>query len=123
MYGFSNAVLATGLLLVFGCYVIFRSYLKLRHIPGPFWARLTNIQRILWVRSGRAHVLHQHVHQQFGDVVRFGPNMVSVSDPAAIATIYPTRTGIPKVNRLIRAIEWEVKWSTLQRLMSLLDIG
>lgn len=97
MYGVSNALLAIALLISFCCYVIFQPYLKLRHIPGPLWARFTNLQRVLWVQSRRAHVLHQQVHEKFGNVVLFGPNMVSVSDPAAIAAIYPTRAGIPKV--------------------------
>ncbi|KAB8073082.1 cytochrome P450 [Aspergillus leporis] len=32
----------------------------------------------------------------YGPVVRFGPNIVSVSDPRAIPTIYPSRPGFPK---------------------------
>ena len=74
-----------------------RTYWRLRHIPGPFWARVTNLQRVSWVRSRRAHEIHMELHDKYGDCVRFGPNMVSDSDPAAIATVYPIRPGFPKV--------------------------
>ena len=37
------------------------------------------------------------MHEQYGDVVRFGPNMVSISDPSVISTVYPMRAGFPKV--------------------------
>lgn len=117
MFGVSNAILAIALLITFCCYVGFRPYLKLRHVPGPLWARFTNLQRVLWVQSGQAHAHHQKVHEKFGNVVLFGPNMVSVSDPAAIATIYPTRAGIPKV-RWVDPVVFIVR-----RLMSLLHIG
>ena len=96
---YSMNVLALLLLFLVSCvlYTILRSYRKLRHIPGPFWARLTNLQRVSWVRSRRAHEIHMNLHVKYGDCVRFGPNMVSVSDPAAIATVYPMRSGFPKV--------------------------
>lgn len=74
-----------------------RTYWKLKDIPGPFFAKFTNLQRVLWVRSKRSHAIHQELHQRFGSVVRFGPNMVSISDPAAIAQVYPMRPGLPKV--------------------------
>ncbi|KAL8741881.1 MAG: hypothetical protein Q9190_005560 [Brigantiaea leucoxantha] len=78
-------------------YQISSSYWQLKDIPGPFWARFTNLQRVWWVRSKRAHEIHMSLHQEYGDCVRFGPNMVSVADPVAIPTIYPIRPGFPKV--------------------------
>src|SRR4030088_528640 len=65
-----------------------RSYLRLRHVPGPFLASLTNIPRLSWVLSNRAHDIHIALHKKYGPLVRFGPNMVSVQDPAEISTIY-----------------------------------
>jgi hypothetical protein len=98
MPGLSNSVLT-----VFGVVVTcllaasFRVSWRLKHIRGPFYARFTNLQRVWWVKTGCAHEIHQRVHRQYGDVARFGPNMVSVADPAAIPTVYPTRPGFPKV--------------------------
>ncbi|KAK5628281.1 hypothetical protein RRF57_003996 [Xylaria bambusicola] len=75
---------------------LFRTWWPLRRIPGPFWAKFTNLQRVAWVKSGHAHLIFQKMHNKYGAVVRMGPNMVSVSDPKAIPTIYPMRAGVPK---------------------------
>ncbi len=66
----------------------FHSYFRLRHVPGPFIAAWTNLPRLSWVLSNRAHDIHIQLHRQYGKMVRFGPNMVSISDPAEIPTIY-----------------------------------
>ncbi|KAL5333961.1 cytochrome P450 [Aspergillus crustosus] len=72
------------------------TYSRLRHIPGPFWARFTNLQRVSWVRTKRAHEIHHELHNKYGEVVRFGPDMVSLSNPAWIPVLYPARAGFPK---------------------------
>ncbi|CAG7958566.1 unnamed protein product [Penicillium salamii] len=72
------------------------TYWRLRYVPGPLWARLTNLQRVWWVKTGRAHEIHNEMHDKYGTFVRFGPNTVSVSDPEAIATLYPMRMGFVK---------------------------
>lgn len=77
-----------------------RSYLTLRHVPGPFWAAWTNLPRLSWVLSNRAHDIHIQLHRQYGKLVRFGPNMVSVSDPAEIPTIYGFSPIFEKVSKL-----------------------
>ena len=73
------------------------SYLRLRQVPGPFLAAWTNFPRVSWVLSKRAHEIHIGLHERYGDLVRFGPNMVSVADPREIPTIYPMRPGFVKV--------------------------
>ncbi|OAL64901.1 hypothetical protein A7C99_4337 [Trichophyton rubrum] len=52
-----------------------KSYYRLSHIPGPFFARFTNIPRLLWVKSFNAHRIHIDLHKKYGPIVRFGPNM------------------------------------------------
>lgn len=59
-----------------------------RGVPGPFWARWTNLARFWWVVGGRAHEIHISLHEKHGRLVRMGPSMVSVADPAEIRTIY-----------------------------------
>lgn len=81
-------MLVAGLATVLFAMQCFRTWFQLRHVPGPFWAKLTNIPRMGWVLSNRAHDIHIEQHRRYGPVVRFGPNMVSVSDPAEIGTIY-----------------------------------
>ncbi|SPQ24135.1 4694387b-5c2e-410e-8096-87984d3615cd [Thermothielavioides terrestris] len=63
-------VVASGLV-----FYLFRVYWRLRHIPGPFWAKFSDVQRVLWVTTRNAHVFHQRAHERYGDAVRFGPNM------------------------------------------------
>ncbi|OTA53098.1 putative benzoate 4-monooxygenase cytochrome P450 [Hypoxylon sp. EC38] len=75
---------------------LWRTWWRLRHIPGPFPASITNFQRVSWVKTKRAHLILQDVHEKYGEVVRIGPNMVSFSNPEAIPTVYTTRSGFPK---------------------------
>lgn len=67
---------------------LLRSYFKLRRIPGPFLAAWSNIPRFYWVWTRRAHEIHIALHEQYGKLVRVGPNTVSVGDPAEIHNIY-----------------------------------
>jgi hypothetical protein len=66
----------------------FHSYVLLRQVPGPFLAALSNLPRVSWILSNQAHDIHIDLHQKYGKLVRFGPNMVSVSDPAEIPNLY-----------------------------------
>ncbi|KAK0723562.1 putative cytochrome P450 oxidoreductase [Lasiosphaeria miniovina] len=75
---------------------LFRTWWRLRHVPGPIWANFTNIQRVLWVTTGRSHEIHRDMHTKYGEVVRFAPNMVSLGNPAWIPQLYPIRPGFPK---------------------------
>ena len=94
----NTAVIIGGLLTAAVFAQLFRTYWRLRHIPGPFLAKFTNFQRVYWVTTGKAHEIHQQVHDKYGDFVRFGPGMVSICDPAAIPAVYPMRPGFPKVS-------------------------
>ncbi|KAI1423699.1 putative benzoate 4-monooxygenase cytochrome P450 [Xylaria sp. FL1777] len=74
----------------------FISWFRLRHIPGPLLPSLTNLPRVFWVKTGQSQNYHKQLHQKYGEVVRMGPNMVSISNPEAIPILYPTRPGFPK---------------------------
>ena len=76
---------------------LFRSWLRLRHIPGPRTASLTNLVRRSWVKTGDAHQIHTDLHRKYGTVVRSGPNAVMVSQPKAIDTIYGFKNRLEKV--------------------------
>jgi hypothetical protein len=67
---------------------LIRTWATLRHVPGPFWSKITNIPRVRWVLSNRAHDYHIALHEKYGPLVRFGPNMVSIGDPAEIPNVY-----------------------------------
>lgn len=82
------------------CLWSLHSYILLRHVPGPLAAAWTNLLRMSWVLSDRAHEMHIDLHQKYGKLVRFGPNMVSVGDPAEIQTIYNFTVKFAKVNTM-----------------------
>ena len=69
---------------------------SLNKLPGPFWARYTNLWRLLSVYKGHSDLTQLHLHRKHGDFVRIGPNCVSISDPSYIKTIYPTRDPLIK---------------------------
>ncbi|KAL9079843.1 MAG: hypothetical protein Q9157_001299 [Trypethelium eluteriae] len=80
-------ILAAAAIFVAVCNTLY-SYLRLRHIPGPRSAALSNLVRRSWVKTGDAHHIHTNLHRQYGPVVRYGPNAIMVSDPGAIEKIY-----------------------------------
>ena len=96
-------VAAAFLSILLCLYRVLRSYLRLSHVPGPLLASLSNVSRVSWALSGRAHNKHIDLHQRYGDLVRFGPNMISVGDPGEIPTLYPLKSGFIKVRIIERA--------------------
>lgn len=87
-------LLALPILLTF---LLLPRYLRLRHIPGPPLASLSNLWAFIKIYRGeRYHLFIQELHKQYGPVVRWGPNRVSYSQPAAIPIIYGTQNVFPK---------------------------
>jgi hypothetical protein len=116
------ALAGLGLLLL--CWAFLhqlRVYYRLRHFPGPFVARFTNLQRVFWVQTARSHEIHMQMHNRYGDFVRMGPNMISISDPKLILVVYPIRPGVPKVRyvnnyRVVTMLMYSLSTSTGQLL-------
>ena len=81
---------------------------RLRRIPSPFFASLTNLPRLLWVRNGDAGATHVALHRKYGHLVRIGPNMISVSDSVEIPNIYSFNGKFPKSD-FYRALSFYVK--------------
>ncbi|KAK0727800.1 cytochrome P450, partial [Lasiosphaeria miniovina] len=75
---------------------LFRSWEKQRHVPGPFLASITNLPRLGWAWSGKAHETYISLHDKYGKLVRIGPNCVSVGDPHEIQKIYGTGVNMGK---------------------------
>lgn len=68
----------------------------LRSIPGPFLARLSNLWRFVDACKGHHERTIIQLHQQYGSVVRIGPNVVSVADPAAIEPVLGLKANFDK---------------------------
>jgi len=80
-----------GAVLLITRYVLAYLQSPLKSIPGPFLAKFSDIWRFL-NHYGQTHIETQRkLHEQHGDIVRLGPNTVSVADASLIKTIYNTR--------------------------------
>jgi hypothetical protein len=84
------------LILLFFLRILF-IYSRLALIPGPFLAGLTDIWRYYARNSPGYGERMLNLHRKYGTLVRIGPNMISVSDPGAISTIYDTKNVWRKV--------------------------
>ncbi|KAM0697897.1 hypothetical protein Q7P36_002751 [Cladosporium allicinum] len=60
----------------------------LRNLPGPLLARFSGLHRLFMVGGGNGPAGYRKLHQQYGPIVRVGPNHVAVSDPSAIPIVY-----------------------------------
>ncbi|KAF2465305.1 cytochrome P450 [Lindgomyces ingoldianus] len=78
------------ILLLIQCVFAYLSS-PLRTLPGPFLAKFSDVWRLL-NHYNRQHIkTQQKLHEKYGNVVRIGPNAVSLSDVSLVKTIYSTR--------------------------------
>ena len=75
------------------------TYLRspLKKIPGPFWAKFSDLWRLINAYEKKHITTQQQLHEKYGDYVQLGPNVVSVADPNLVKTIYSTRGTFLKV--------------------------
>lgn len=71
----------------------------LRQIPGPFVASFSNLWKIQAVWNENMHRENVRVHEDYGPIVRIGPNHVSVADPQSMKAIYGVQNVFRKVRR------------------------
>ena len=87
-----------GAVLLITQYVFAYLQSPLKNIPGPFLAKFSNLWRFL-NHYRQTHIETQRqLHEKHGDVVRLGPNTVSIADANLIKTIYNTRGTFLKVS-------------------------
>ncbi|ORY70305.1 cytochrome P450 [Pseudomassariella vexata] len=73
-----------------------RSWYRLRHIPGPFLASISNLWMVKNVLSGRLHEVLKDVSDRYGPLVRIGPNEVLTTDPEVIRMMNSVRSPYTK---------------------------
>lgn len=74
--------------------------IALKEIPGPFFAKFTNLWRFVISLRGQGTTIQRKLHNKHGPVVRLGPTYVSLSDPAVISQIYSTKGDFIKVCKI-----------------------
>lgn len=94
------SLLPVALVLIGGSYFLLRLFQSftspLRDIPGPFWTRFSKLWYLKHVKQGHFEKENIQLHKQYGPVVRLGPNLYSISDAAAVKTVYGTGSKFPK---------------------------
>ena len=90
-----------GLLMAYITYQ--RFFHSLASVPGPFHASLSRLWMTQHSWNGDMNTTMIDLHKKHGSLVRTGPNEVSVSDLAAIKTIYGAGTKF-------RKSEWYSVW-------------
>src|SRR5881275_1004379 len=79
----------TFLTLLTAAYLFHNRYQKgLAKYPGSFLASLTDWWRFFDVYGRRPERTHIRLHEEYGDVVRLGPNTLSFGSPEALKAIY-----------------------------------
>jgi hypothetical protein len=71
---------------------------KLRQFPGPIWAAHTDLWRVyqLWTRRMPDTMLQ--MHEEYGPVVRIGPNDLSFQSADVFNDVYKAGRKFPKSN-------------------------
>ena len=75
-------------ILVCGYVVYYRYLHPLSQYPGPFLASLTKLWKVYHFTTLHLSEKLVQVHEQYGEVVRVGPNELSFRTPQALAPIY-----------------------------------
>lgn len=66
----------------------------LRHVPGPFWARASDIPSWYYTAHGKRHIWLWQLFQIYGKRVRVAPNLVLFCDPEAHSAIYGMKSNV-----------------------------
>ncbi|KAI0126728.1 cytochrome P450 [Xylariales sp. AK1849] len=74
----------------------FRSWYRLRHIPGPFLASISIAWMVRRALSGRFHEHLKDVSEKYGPLVRIGPNELLSTDPEVLRMMSAARSPYTK---------------------------
>lgn len=74
----------------------FRSWYRLRHIKGPFWATMTDFWLIRRTYKGEIYSHLGQVCKDYGPIARIGPNYVLCGDPSEIRRLWAVRSGFDR---------------------------
>lgn len=70
-----------------------RVFSPLSKIPGPFWASMSPLWKLVAFRRGDFHLTILKLHEEYGPAVRIAPSEVIIADGSAIRQIYSTTEG------------------------------
>ena len=88
--------LAVGFGLINYLYAYFVTNSPFQRIPGPFFAKFTNLWMYQVARGNTMIDTIDELHKKNGKVVRIGPQQFSIADDAALPIIYGHGNGLLK---------------------------
>ncbi|KAK0369863.1 cytochrome P450 oxidoreductase, partial [Colletotrichum costaricense] len=83
----------------------------LRSVPGPLLARYTDFWYFHRLKQGKFEKVNQELHEQYGPIVRYGPNRYSINDAEALKTVYGHGTQFQKSEWYIPFQPNEDQWN------------
>ncbi|KAF2268555.1 cytochrome P450 monooxygenase-like protein [Lojkania enalia] len=112
-FSLSGIALSMGIFLsvvaLYGLWTAFYNLFlhPLKHIPGPFFSRISGLPYALHMRNGDIVPWLQKLHEKHGDAVRVNPREVSfISGETAWQDIYGFRTGKNKTEAYLKDRTW-----------------
>lgn len=83
---------------LFTSILLYRAFFHpLRHFPGPKLARLSQFYHFFHIRAKVDNYRHlDRLHAEYGEYVRVGPNLLSISDPDMIEVIFHPQSNFNK---------------------------
>jgi hypothetical protein len=78
--------------------LIYRGFFhRLNRFPGPFVARLSNVYASwLAIKEEHMYLEVQKLHRKYGDIVRIGPQELSIATPSAFRILHANNSPISK---------------------------
>lgn len=97
-------ILDLGTVFPVACYLVagyflastFVQWRRLRHIPGPSLASFSYLWLIHCDWTGKQYEIHKVLGEQYGPLVRIGPNEVSTDDPETIRRMSSAKSAYPR---------------------------
>jgi len=88
-----------------GQFALYAAKKPLDRVPGPFYARFSNIPLKLAVISGRRIHHTNALHDKYGPFIRISPGEIAVADPQAVKQIHGVASGFVKTEWYTRLVD------------------
>ena len=88
--------------IIFGtsCIVLTAAYRLTLHplakYPGPWLAKITELYPLYHSIIGDRHLTFWRLHKKHGDIIRYGPNQLSVNTSTGLKSIYGFKANVQK---------------------------
>ncbi|KAI0191579.1 cytochrome P450 [Astrocystis sublimbata] len=86
------------MIALFSSILVYRAFFHpLRHFEGPKLARLSQLYHVFNISRKVDNYRHlDRLHQQYGEYVRVGPNLLSISDPEMLEVMFHPQSNFTK---------------------------